>query len=190
MTYGYEQDVSATVVKPAPLEHDPVALADAEAAAKADLSAWEEASAALDVIEGRGRRAPTSVPPADLRAAQLAEEGARRRVDRSRRAVEERRVAALVAAAVDELAELEAWSAGSTQRAGAALDELAGDAAELHRYWANLRAAMNAAAAEPSVVLRLTGLADRWAALPPPGPDPAAAIAAAAQAATNRAAHR
>jgi hypothetical protein len=183
-------DPFVTVVKPAPLEHDPQALADAEAAAKADLAAWDEAAAALDAIEGRTRRAASTVPPADLRAAQLAEEGARRRVDRSRRAVEERRVAALVAAAVDELPDLAAAVAAAEQRAGDALDALAAATVDLHRYRARLLADLRAATDEPDTRLRLTGLVDRWQTLPPAGPDPAARIAAAAQAATNRAARR
>jgi hypothetical protein len=188
MTMG---DPFVTYVRPAPVEHDPQALADAEAAAKADAAAWEEAAAALDAIEGRARRHASTVPPGDLRAAQLAEEGARRRLDRSRRAVEERRVAALIAAAVDELPELDDAVTAADQAAGAALDDLAAATGELHRYRARLVAALRAAAPdELAARLRLTGLEDRWAALPPAGPDPAARIAAAAQAATNRAARR
>lgn len=175
-------------VRPAPLEHDPIALADAEAAEKADRAEWETAAAALDVTEGRARRHGSTVPPAELRADQLAEEGARRRWDRSRRAVEERRVAAIMHAAGIELpAHADALHQAVDQLA-AALDRIAETVGAQHRAHVQFRADLDAAApGEVPTRLRLTGLEDRYAQLPKPaGPDPAELISRVVQAAVRR----
>lgn len=176
-------DPMATVVTPDPLEHDPVALADAEAAAKADTAAWEQAAAALDAVESRFRRVSPADPPAELRAAQLAEEGARRRADRSRRAYEERRVAWIVAGAAEELPALAGRAHAAHQAAVAALEALAAAVDELHRTRARIVADLRATSDDLDTRLRLTGLVGRWLALPQPGPSPLDRIAAAAEAA-------
>ncbi len=181
-------DPFAIEVRPAPLEHDPVALADAEAAFKVDFAAWEQASAELDELEARVRRhGPAAVPAEVMRAAQLAEEGARRRLDRSRRAVEERRVAAIMAVAVVDLPAMADAGHRAVDQAGADLDHAVEVVAAHRRAHAQLRADLEAAApGEVPTRLRLTGLQDRYTRLPQPGPDPADLIDRIAKAAARR----
>jgi hypothetical protein len=182
-------DAYTQVIRPAQMEHDPHALDEAEAALLAVAAEYETIARRVDVLDGTARRHPSSVDRAELRAATLAEDGARQRLDTARREAEERRVVAVLSDSADQQAQLARAVEETEAAAAAALDAHAAVLLELAGEQRRLRAelAQAARAEDLPARIRLTGQTDRYDALPAAVTEPGERLARLAAAARRRA---
>jgi hypothetical protein len=177
----------AEVVRPAEMAHDQAAL-DAASVAEAEAEReWHAAARELDIAEGVARRT-LSYDRAELQTVRQREQAASDRLDRCRRARQERQVVAILDAATGELDELARADVAAREAAQAALDEVVDSMQALNRARAGVDAQLRqAAGGDLPVRLRLTGTTRVHGRLPQLIVDPAAVIDGLGAAARRRA---
>jgi hypothetical protein len=167
-------DHSSRHIRPAERASDPAALAQATSAAEQAAAEHEAASQALDVADGIARRNPIGADKAALHLLVMAEEGARQRRDLTRRLREELAVVEIIHEADEQLGRLSDAAYAAERAARTALDTFAAALLDLRHEQARIMYALHEATPDLGMRLRLTGLSDRYAALPlssPPAVD-------------------
>ena len=180
MTNIYEETHTARQLEPDPTRREQAWFEVQEAEAACQL-AYNE----LDMAEGRARRG--HIDRAALHEATLKEEGARARVERTRRTYEELLVVEILADAAEHLHRLAAEIATAEQAAEAALDRVAAGYRDLNHARAQLDHELREATQDLPMRLHLTGNADRYRGLPAAVPDREAQLTRLATAAARRA---